>query len=47
MPVPTRRLAVVVAIAAIVVLLAPVRPGWTIVVVAVVLLGAAMLDFFL
>ncbi|MBV9412761.1 MAG: DUF58 domain-containing protein [Acidimicrobiia bacterium] len=47
MPVPTRRLAMVVALAAIVVLLAPVRPVWTIVVVAVVLLGAAMLDFFL
>ena len=46
MPVPTRRLAVVAAIAAIVVLLAPVRPGWTIIVVELVLLGAATADAF-
>lgn len=46
MPIPTRRLAVVAAIAAIVVLLAPLRPGWTIVVVAVVVVGAAVADAF-
>jgi uncharacterized protein (DUF58 family) len=44
MPVPTRRLAAVAAVAAIVVLLAPVQPGWTIVVVELVLLGAAVVD---
>jgi uncharacterized protein (DUF58 family) len=47
MPVPTRRLAAVAAVAAIVVLLAPVRPGWTIVVVELVLLGAAVVDVFI
>jgi uncharacterized protein (DUF58 family) len=47
MPVPTRRLAVVAAVAAVVVLLAPVRPGWTIIVVGAVLLGAATADAFL
>src|SRR3954453_13395526 len=46
MPVPTRRLAVVAAVAAVVVLLAPVRPGLTIVVVELVLLGAALADAF-
>jgi uncharacterized protein (DUF58 family) len=36
----------VAALAAIVVLLAPVRPAWTIVVVGVVLLATAVVDFF-
>src|SRR5581483_3089533 len=47
MPVPTRRLAVVAAVGAVVVLLAPVRPEWTILVLAVVLLGAAVVDALL
>ena len=37
----------VAAVAAVVVLLAPVRPGWTIAVVALALLVAAVTDFFL
>ena len=46
MPVPTRRLAVVAALAAVAVLFAPVSPGWAIVVVEVVLVGAALGDAF-
>ena len=46
MPVPTRRLAVAAAVAAIVVLLAPVPAGWTIIAVEVVLLGVALGDAF-
>src|SRR3954469_752590 len=44
MPVPTRRLAIVAAVAAVVVLLAPVSAGWTIAVVELVLLAAAVAD---
>lgn len=44
MPVPTRRLAGVVALASVVVLLAPVDAGATLAVVAILLLGAALLD---
>ena len=47
MPVPTRRLAAVAAVAAVAVLLAPVRPGWTILVVEAVLIGAAVADAFI
>jgi uncharacterized protein (DUF58 family) len=46
-PVPTRRLAVVAAVAAIVVLLAPVQPGWTLAVVEVLVLAAAVADALL
>ncbi|MBV9040123.1 MAG: DUF58 domain-containing protein [Acidimicrobiia bacterium] len=46
MPVPTRRLAAVAAVAAIVVLLSPVAAGWTILVVELVLLGVAVGDAF-
>jgi len=46
-PVPTRRLAVVAAIAAVLVLLAPVQPGWTILIVELALLGAAAADVIL
>ncbi|MBV8386438.1 MAG: DUF58 domain-containing protein [Acidimicrobiia bacterium] len=46
MPVPTRRLAAVAAVAAIVVLLSPGAPGWTILVVELVLLGLAVGDAF-
>jgi len=46
-PVPTRRLAVVAAIAAVLVLLAPVQPGWAILIVELVLFGAAAADFLL
>ncbi len=46
MPVPTRRLALVAAVAAVVVLLAPVRPGWTILVVELALVAAAVGDAF-
>jgi uncharacterized protein (DUF58 family) len=44
MPVPTRRLAVVAAVAAVVVLLAPVEPWWTLAVVELALLAAATVD---
>ena len=47
MPVPTRRLAVVAAIAAVLVLLAPVQPGWTLLIVELALLGAAAADVIL
>src|SRR5437588_7926448 len=44
MPVPTRRLAAVAALAAVVVLLAPVDPLWTILIVAAALLAAVAAD---
>jgi uncharacterized protein (DUF58 family) len=44
MPVPTRRLAAVAALAAVVVLLAPVEPVWTILALAAALLSAAAID---
>src|SRR6266700_4162156 len=44
MPVPTRRLAAVAALAAVVVLLAPVEPVWTILALAAALLAAAAID---
>ncbi|MBV8159360.1 MAG: DUF58 domain-containing protein [Acidimicrobiia bacterium] len=44
MPVPTRRLAFLAAVAAIVVLLAPAPPGWTLAAVELGLLGAAVVD---
>jgi uncharacterized protein (DUF58 family) len=47
MPVPTRRFALIAAVAAVAILLAPVRPGLTIVVVELVLLGAAVSDVLL
>ena len=47
MPVPTRRLAVVAAVAAVAILFSPVRPGWAFVVVEVVLLGVAVADALL
>ena len=47
MPVPTRRLAAVAALAAVVVLLAPVDPLWTILIVAAALLAAVAADLAL
>jgi len=44
MPVPTRRLAVVAAVGAVLVLLAPVQPAWTIVIVELALLVVAGAD---
>jgi uncharacterized protein (DUF58 family) len=47
LPVPTRRLAAVAALAALVVLLAPVEPQWAILGVEAVLLAAAVVDVVL
>ena len=47
MPVPTRRLAIVAAVAAVLVLLAPLSAGWTIAVVELALLAAAVADVVL
>jgi uncharacterized protein (DUF58 family) len=47
MPVPTRRLAVVAAVAAVVVLMAPLQPWWTLTVVELALLAVAAVDIAL